>query len=207
MFAVVGAPESIVFVSALLLTLLIGAIQLIGFGSDLHVGGHADIEGHAGSAVLSWLGVGTLPLMIVIVVFLTFFGVAGLMIEQVGQDWLGSLVSPWIAAPAAIAAALPLTGFATRALAHILPQDFTTAVSQDMLVGEPARIVTGQARHGFPARARVEDSHGQSHYVMVEPNAPDQVFEEGEAILLIRREATLFRAISRGDHRLPHIGA
>lgn len=41
---------------------------------------------------------------------------------------------------------------------------------------------------------------------MVEPNAPDQVFEEGEAILLVRREDRLFRAISRGDHRLPQIG-
>lgn len=205
MFAVLGASESIVFVSALLLTLLIGAVQLVGVGGDFHVDAHTDVD--TGSVMLSWLGIGTLPLMIVMVVFLALFGITGLTIEQVSHDWLGSLLSPWIAAPAALAAALPLTGVVTRGLARILPQDFTSAVSLDMLVGETARIVTGRARQGFPARARVEDSYGQAHYVMVEPNAADQVFEEGEAILLIRREDTLFRAISRGDHRLPQIGA
>ena len=70
-----------------------------------------------------------------------------------------------------------------------------------------ARIVTGRAEQGSPARARVEDRHGQAHYVMVEPNNPAESFAEGEAILIVRREGNIFRAISRGDHRLPYLGA
>jgi len=41
--------------------------------------------------------------------------------------------------------------------------------------------------------------------VMVEPDNAGQVLEEGEAILLVRRENHLFRAISHGDHYLPKI--
>ena len=74
-----------------------------------------------------------------------------------------------------------------------------------MLVGSPARIVTGRASAGSPARARVEDHHGQAHYVMVEPDNEGQSLTEGETILLVRRDGPLFRAISHGDHYLPRL--
>ena len=47
--------------------------------------------------------------------------------------------------------------------------------------------------------------HGQHHYVMVEPDNDGQQLEEGETILLVRREGQLFRAISYGDHYLPRL--
>ncbi|OYY77488.1 MAG: hypothetical protein B7Y43_10505 [Sphingomonas sp. 28-62-20] len=206
MFAVLGASESVVFVSALILMLLIGAVQLVGLGGHFGIDAHVDADVDAEIDLLGWLGVGTLPLMILIVVFLALFGTTGLIIEQASHDWLGTFLPPLIAGPAALVAALPLTGFSARGLARILPRDFTTAVSLDTLVGETGKIVTGRASHGSPARARVEDLHGQAHFVMVEPNASDQILEEGEAILLVRRENDLFRAISRGDHRLPQLG-
>jgi len=51
----------------------------------------------------------------------------------------------------------------------------------------------------------VEDHHGQAHYVMVEPDNDGQSLAEGEAILLVRRDGPLFRAISHGDHYLPRL--
>jgi hypothetical protein len=42
---------------------------------------------------------------------------------------------------------------------------------------------------------------------MVEPDNPGQVFEEGEQVLLVRRDDNCFRAISRGDSHLPRLGA
>ncbi|WP_313737044.1 OB-fold-containig protein, partial [Sphingobium yanoikuyae] len=87
----------------------------------------------------------------------------------------------------------------------LLPRDHSTAIPLDHLVGSRARIVTGRATRGSPARARVEDHHGQAHYVMVEPDNDGQVLEEGETILLVRREEHLFRAISHGDHYLPRL--
>lgn len=206
MFAVLGASESIVFVSALILMMLIGAVQVIGLGGQFGMDAHVDVDTDANIDLLAWLGVGTLPLMIVIVVLLALFGTIGLIIEQASHDWFGAMLSPLIAAPASLIVSLPLTGLSARGLARILPRDFTTAVSLDTLVGETGKILTGNARQGAPARARVEDAHGQAHFVMVEPNMPDQILEEGETILLVRREDTVFFAISRGDHRLPTLG-
>src|SRR3546814_12298931 len=83
---------------------------------------------------------------------------------------------------------LPATGFAARRLAPLLPRDQSSAVPLDALTGSFARIVTGVARSGSPARARVEDGFGQAHYIMVEPDNAGQTLEEGETILLVRRE-------------------
>jgi hypothetical protein len=201
-----AAPDNIAFVSALLLMILIGAVQLVGFGghlSDLD----ADLDADGDLNLLGWLGFGKLPLLMLLVVFLAIFAMVGLIGQQASQDWLGMLQPGWIAVPAAGVAALPLTGLAARLLAPILPRDFTTAIAIDDLIGEVARVTTGRARHGSPARARVEDHHGQAHYVMVEPDNEGQTFEEGELVLLVRREGDLFRAISRGDTRLPRLGA
>lgn len=202
MIAFLMAAENFAFVSALLLMVLIGVVQVIGLGIDTHVDAHLDSH----PDLLSWLGVGRLPLLMLLVVFLAIFGTTGLIGQQAIHDATGDLLAPLFAIPAAVVAALPLTGFAARVLARILPHDHTTAIDLDDLVGEAARIVTGRAAAGSPARARVEDRHGQAHYVMVEPNNPAEIFDEGETILIVRREGQLFRAISRGDHRLPQIG-
>jgi hypothetical protein len=198
-------PQNIAFTAALVLMLLIGLVQLIGFGVDLDADG--DLHADTGGDLLSWLGVGRVPLLMLLVVFFGLFGSIGLLAEQIALDWTGQLLSGWIAAPAAGLAALPLTGAAARVLARVMPQDHTTAIELEELVGRFARIVIGRAAPGAPARARVEDRHGQLHYVMVEPDNPGQIFEEGEQVLLVRRQQDLFRAISRGDHKLPQLGA
>lgn len=205
MFSFLAAPENVVFVTAILLMLLIGVVQFIGLGD--HIGGHADIDLQADADLdpLGWLGVGRLPLLMLLVVFLALFGILGLMLQQLMQDWVGAPLSPWIAGPAVGFAALPLTGLAAQGLARILPRDFTTAVPLEILVGTGAQIVTGRATQGSPARARAQDPHGQVHYVMVEPDIAGQAFEEGESVLLVRREGECFRAISRGDFRLPSL--
>ena len=40
---------------------------------------------------------------------------------------------------------------------------------------------------------------------MVEPDSDGARLEEGETILLVRRESHIFRAISHGDHYLPRL--
>ncbi|MDP5277589.1 YqiJ family protein [Sphingomonas sp. DG1-23] len=200
MLSFLGASENVVFVTAIVLMLLIGLVQLIGLG-----GPGADIDADGDLDLLSWLGVGRLPLLMVLVVFLAVFGVGGLILQQALLDLTGAPLDAWIAVPAVALAALPLTGFAARGLARILPHDHTTAVPLEALIGKSAQVVTGRATLGSPARARAEDHHGQAHYVMVEPDRSGAVFEEGEQVLLVRREGDLFRAISRGDFHLPRL--
>lgn len=193
------APENIVFVSAFALMLVIGVVQALGLGGD------ADLDLDGDADLLGWLGFGRLPLLALIALFLTAFSVIGLLGQQAAHDLAGAMLSPWIAVPAAAVLALPATGLAARLLAPLLPRDHSTAIPLDHLVGSHATIVTGHASAGSPARARVEDPHGQHHYVMVEPDSDGARLEEGETILLVRRESHIFRAISHGDHYLPRL--
>ena len=197
MIAFLLAAENIVFVSALILMLLIGAVQAVGLAGD------ADFDA---PDWLDWMGFGRVPLLVVLVLLLAWFGLIGLIGQQLAHDLSGGLLPWWIAVPGAAALALPSAGLAARVIAPLLPRDHTTAINVDGLVGEGARVVTGRAAQGSPARARVEDWHGQAHYVMVEPDNPGQIFEEGERVLLVRREGDVFRAIARGDHHLPRLG-
>jgi hypothetical protein len=193
MLEIFAAPANLPFSVALLIMVMIGAVEALGLGaSAFHLDLEADMD--AGGDLLGWLGVGRVPLLMLLVVFLALFGLVGLAIQQ----FAGPLPL-WIAAPAAAAAALPLTGIGARGLARIMPGDETTAISLDSLVGRRATITIGTARRGSPAQARVRDIHGQVHYVMVEPYDDDHSIGEGETVRLDRRDGNLFIAVGRTD--------
>ena len=195
MLGFLGADENLVFVIALAIMLLIGLVEAVGLGTST-LGHDIDLDGDGDW--LSWLGVGQLPLLMLIVVFLADFGLIGLIGQQAALNLTGALLPGWIAIPAAGAAALPATGLLARLLGRIIPRDETTAIGIDQLVGLHAEIVVGRAAQGSPAQAKVRDFHGQVHYVMAEPDLPGVSFAEGDEILLVRREGHVFRAIS-GD--------
>jgi membrane protein implicated in regulation of membrane protease activity len=189
MLEFIAAPANLPFSVALLVMLMIGVVEALGLGaSAVHLDADMDVDG--GGDLLGWLGVGRVPLLMLLVVFLAIFGLAGLAIQQ----FAGPLAL-WIATPAAAAAALPLTGLGARGLARIMPQDETTAVSLDSLVGKRGTITIGAARRGSPAQARVKDDHGQVHYVMVEPYDDDHSLGEGETVRLAHRQGNIFIAI------------
>jgi hypothetical protein len=186
-------PANLPFAVSLALMLLIGVIEATGLFSsaiDLHI----DHDG--GAAWLGWLGLGKVPLLVVLVVFLALFGLSGLVIQQLAFTITGSPLSVLLASGTAVLTALPLTGIAARGLSRILPRDETTAVPLEALVGRIGTITLGEASQGSPARLRVEDRHGQAHYVMVEPDNSGEIFREGESVLLVDRQAELFRGIS-----------
>jgi hypothetical protein len=192
MLEIIAAPANLPFSVALLVMLMIGAVEAVGLGaSAVHLDLHADADG---GDLLGWLGIGRVPLLMLLVVFLALFGLIGLAIQQ----FAGPL-SLWIAVPAAAAGALPLTGFGGRGLARVMPGDETTAVSLDSLVGRRGTITIGTARRGSPAQARVADIHGQPHYVMVEPYDDDHSIGQGETVRLDRREGNIFIAVGRTD--------
>ena len=193
MLEIIAAPANLPFSVALLVMLLIGAVEAFGLGaSAVHLDVHADVDG--GGDLLGWLGVGRVPLLMLLVVFLALFGLAGLAIQQ----FAGPLPL-WIAVPGAAAAALPLTGLGARGLARIMPGDETTAIGLDDLAGRRGTITIGTARRGSPAQARVADVHGQVHYVMVEPYDDDHSIGQGETVRLDRRDGNIFIAVARTD--------
>ena len=185
------APEAVAFSAALVLMLAIGVIEALGLGTA-----GADIDLHLGEGVLlDWLGVGRVPLLVLLVAFLAAFGAIGLAGQQLARAFSGDLLPAWLAIPAALVAALPATALLARGLARIMPRDETTAWELDDLVGRAGTVTLDRAAVGSPARTRVFDPHGQAHHVLVEPNDPAAVFEEGDSVLLVRREGDAFRAI------------
>jgi len=193
------APENLPFAVALVLMLMIGAVEAVGLGvGAVGLDTGADLDGDAGD-LLGWLGIGRIPLLMVIVVLLALFGLIGITVQQLADALLGEPVSLWIAGPAAFVAALPLTGLGARGLARILPGDETTAIELDDLVGRRATVTVGTARQGCPARASVRDRHGLTHYVMVEPTDNRQDVGEGGTVLLVRREGDIFIGLAEGE--------
>jgi hypothetical protein len=81
----------------------------------------------------------------------------------------------------------------------VMPKDETSAVSETTLIGRAGVIVKGHAKAGLAAEAKVRDSYGRSHYVMVEPDVETEVFNEGSDVLLVKKVGARFRCI-----RNPH---
>lgn len=137
--------------------------------------------------VLGWLHVGRVPLLVLLVLFLAGFAVTGFALNMVVHRIVGIWVPPLICVPLAFFATLPVVRILGAGLARLIPADQTYAVSFESLIGRVATIVTGTARHGYPAQARVQNEHGQNLYVMVEPETGDATFQSGERILLKRQ--------------------
>jgi len=206
MFDFILAPANLPFSVALALMLMIGAVEAVGLGLgsvhlDLHSHFHADlhVDGEVGLDPLGWLGLGKVPLLVFLVILLALFGLIGVAVQQVATALSGAPLSLWLASGAAIAGTLPLAGLCARGVARILPQDETTAVSLDSLVGRRATVTVGTARVGSPARARVTDIHQQAHYVMVEPSERASAVETGGTLLLVRREGGIFIGLAEGE--------
>lgn len=154
------------------------------------------------SRLLSWLRVGQVPVLMLIVVFLTGFGLIGLGVQALTQNVLGFLWPGAIAALGALVLSLPLVRVIGGALAYVMPKDETDAVSVDTLVGRIATITIGTAVAGRAAEARLTDEHGTLHYLMVEPDSPDAAFHAGEHVLLVRRAGSVFKVIANPNPAL-----
>jgi hypothetical protein len=203
------ANENLPFAGAGFLLIGLMLLQFSGltdFAPDLDADMDGQVDGlGVADGVLSFLGLGRLPLMIWLALFLLLFMVIGYVGQQTLLGLTGGLLPPWFAAPLAALAGVPATAILARPLARIMPKDETTAVSIDSLIGRFAILGIGTAKPGAPARAKVIDIHGHPHFVMVEPDNDGQKFTSGEKLLLVRRDGTVFKAISQGGQHLPRL--
>lgn len=154
------------------------------------------------SRFLGWLRIGQVPVLMLIVVFLTGFGLIGLGIQSLSQGVLGFYWPASLAAIFAFVLSLPVVRLCGRVLAKIMPKDETDAVPMESLVGLVATITIGKASAGRPAEAKVRDVHGTTHYLMVEPDDPAESFNAGEPVLLIRLDGHRFKAITNPNPSL-----
>ena len=137
--------------------------------------------------MLGWLHVGKVPLLILLIIFLTAFGVTGLLIQAVTRSVAGIYWPGVVAAVPAFVLCHAGGAGVGGLFARLVPRDETTAVSEDSLVGRVAVITVGVASSNAPAEGRVRDEHGQTHYVMVEPDIAGETFPSGTEVLLVKR--------------------
>lgn len=197
------ADHNLPFAVALALMVLMALLQAFGLGELF--GDHdvdADTDGGLADGLLAFLGIGRVPFMIWLAAFLLLFAGIGVGVQGLADGLLGAPLDPWLAGVLAGLGALPVTGGLVRPLARILPGDETTAVGLDALVGRRAKIMTGRAAAGHPARAQVHDHHGQMHLVMVEPHEEGSEMLEGDEVLLVRRESETFYGVALQERRL-----
>jgi hypothetical protein len=192
---VLFAPDTWPFTAATLLMLLIAIVE----GIAMMVGGNVseslqewlpdpwdDVHGPF-DKLLGWLYVGRVPLLVLLVLFLAGFAITGFALNMIVHRVTGAWVPLILSVPAAFFATLPIVRIFGAGLARLIPHDQTFAVSFDTLVGRIGTIVTGTARQGYPAQAKVPNEHGQALYVMVEPEAEGMTFQSGERVLLTKQ--------------------
>ena len=97
--------------------------------------------------------------------------------------------------PVVGAGSLLLLRAAGGVLSRVIPMEETDAVTEDSFVGLVATVILGTARQGEPAQAKLRDTHGHTHYVMVEPDDPQAAFAASEEVLIIRRMNDRFAVV------------
>lgn len=147
------------------------------------------------TSFLYWLNVGRVPVIILIVLFMTAFVITGYMLQLAVLSFAGFLLPGYLASLAALAASVPVVKVVGKTVGRIVPRDETEAISQSELVGSRALITIGKAKAGYPAQARVCDRYGTNHYLMLEPDNPDEVLETGVDLLLVRYDGSKYYAI------------
>ncbi len=204
------AAETLPFTLALGAMLLLAVLQIVGVGdlfdADAEVNGGVDAAG-LGGAFTTLLGLGKVPLFVWLIAFLFLFAGIGFGVQELADSLLGAPLDPLLAAALSLGAALPVTAVLVRPLAAVMPQDESSAVGLDSLLGRRATISTGRSARGSPARAQVRDAHGHAHHVMVEPHEDASEMLEGDEVLLVRREGQTFYGAATAERRLSPHGA
>jgi hypothetical protein len=192
------------------IALLEGITTILGFGlssllssflpdTDIHVNSNID-TGEVGSEsslgkLLSWLNVGRVPIMILLVIFLTVFGLTGYTLQAVSMNIVGVMLPALLVALIAFFLALPMVRVLGQSVSKIMPTDETEVISEDTFIGRVASITLGTAKKGRPARAKFKDNYGTTHLIMVEPEKEGEEFTEGNVVILVEQIGGKFLAV------------
>lgn len=205
-------PDNLPFTIALCImlgiALLEGITTILGFGlsgllghflPDVHV--HTDVEASdVGSdsslgKLFGWLNVGRVPIMILLVIFLTIFGLSGYAVQAIVLEILGIMLPAVLAAIVAFFISLPMVRTLGGTIGQLMPTDETEVISEATFIGRIATVTLGTATKGRPARAKFKDNYGTPHLIMVEPEHEGEEFTEGNVVILTEHIGGKYLAI------------
>lgn len=147
------------------------------------------------SGVFTWIGARDVPFLIWLVSFLTMFGLFGLILQSGVMAVFGGPMPGLLACVLASVPALGVTRVIANWVALIMPKTETTAMQARHLGGSRGTVTQGTAARGKPAEVKIKDRHGNIHYMRVEPLRDDEVFSQGDDVILIRKRGDKFFVI------------
>jgi hypothetical protein len=206
------APDNTPFAVAIGLVIAIGLLEGIGMvlgfaisglldnlvpDVDLDIDG-PDIDSHgAFGEFLSWLRFREVPVIVILIAFLTAFGLIGYTIQALIVEYLGKYpFNAWFIGPIAFVVCLPFVRLFAGLLSKIMPKDETSAVKSGSFVGHSATVVLGSMARGEAAQIKIKDKHGQTHYLMAEPDSDGATFSQGNEVLIVRKDDKQFYVIA-----------
>ncbi|AOA57721.1 YqiJ family protein [Acinetobacter larvae] len=214
-----NSPSNIIFSISLALMLLLGITELIlmlvgasaqGFLDQFLPEQLLDVkhpelnfsDHHDGLWIktLDWLYLGRIPILVWFIIFLTVYSLTGFITQIILFKIFGSYLSAWLISPLCLFLAMPLVRYSSKFIAKILPQDETTAIHSEELIGRTALIILGEAKINYPAQAKVKDQHGLTHYVLVEPQQ-DITLKMGQQVILTEKTTIGFKATTFIEQR------
>lgn len=120
-------------------------------------------------SALAWLYVGRVPMMMLMVLYFTIFGLTGFTVQYLMMEIFNNPLNVWLAAILTFVVSLVLMHYAAGGLYKVMPKDETTALSVTDLIGREATIILGECKIGKPAQAKLTDQFNQTHYILIEP--------------------------------------
>ncbi len=218
LFESANMPFTVALCMMMGIALLEGVTTLLGMGAsdliqsilpdfdidaDIDIDVDADVDadlGGVGSSsflfnAMGWLHIGRVPILVLVVLFLFSFGLAGLCVQSAIHSIAGVALPGFLASIPALIAAVFFVRIGGGLVAKVIPQDETEAVKEKSFIGRVGTITLGKAQYGKPAQAKLKDSYGQTHYVMVQPDSEDVIFQAGDLVLIVSGDSGSFFAI------------
>jgi membrane protein implicated in regulation of membrane protease activity len=189
------AAVMIVFIIGIeLVTMLVGFSMSEIVGKAIHFEHHQHHDaGHGG--VMSWINVGGVPLLVLILLALGWFAIDGFIIQGIAR-LIWQPLPAIVAAPLAFAAALPLVRQGSRWLSNVIPRDETYVITQADLVGRVGEVMVGPLDQGLAGRVRVKDAHNNWHFVTARAASGSPDLPVGAHVLLVDLQQSDFLAIA-----------
>jgi hypothetical protein len=192
-------PAVAPFAGALAVMLLFFAAEILltvlaGTGISHLLGSLAEAHWLPDASLVNWLLLKEAPLMMVIMAAVGGFGLSGTAYQFISLTATGQvapLTDALIFASLCAIVSIRLLGMLFRKLNIV----GTTALEPQEFLGNVATVTSLEARQGYAASARFTDRHGYVHMLMVEPSTQQEVFVEGDQVVLCERaSASLFKA-------------
>jgi hypothetical protein len=198
------------FAIAAAIMVTLGGIEMltmiVGFSISELIGKDFALESESHSAIgglFLWINAGRLPLLILIILALGIFSIAGFLLQGIAHG-LGMAAPVTLAALIAAALSLPAIRVTSRGIARIIPRDESYAVNDSDFVGHVAEVSIGPLDQGLPGRVRLKDVFGNWHSVAARASPDSTPLAVGASVLLVDRDARSFIAISAPDDLVAH---